>query len=242
MAYLRQWRERILGWVPSVCPLCLERACGGCLCRACHDALRLARLSACCCDRCGLSGVETGDCPDCQVLSPVFQRVVTAFDYAAPGDLLVQQFKQSRLSLGRALADLLVQALAQAPAPDWCKVCWIPVPSTSAALRRRGYNPAAELARCLAARLGGSVRTDILAPCREAAPLTAQKRLPRQRRLLARRHAYVCRRSLPDAPLVLVDDVMTTGATLQAAAQALHDAGGRDILAVVAARTPYLVR
>ncbi len=240
--------------IPSPCLLCRERARGGCLCEACRRDAMASRVAAPCCERCGLNagsdagtgipaGVPFESCPDCSALSPAFDKVIAAFDYAFPGDVLLRQFKQQhRFQHGRALSELMAQTLAPA-LPDWWPQAWlVPIPSSAQALRRRGFNPAAELARRLEARLGASVRTDILSRRREADAARVQKRLPRRQRLQTPALAFECRVPLAGARIVLVDDVMSTGATLHGAAQVLRQAGAQSVWGVVAARTPYQAR
>ncbi len=237
------------GWarMPSPCPLCGDGARGGCLCEACRADVMASRLNAACCERCGLglgaSRISLDSCPDCSALAPAFDKVVPAFDYAFPGGVLLRQFKQQhRFQHGRALAALLEQAVAPIR-PAWWEQAWlVPIPASAQALRRRGFNPAAELARRLQARLGARVRTDILLRRPEPGAPRVQKRLSRRQRLRAPSQVFVCRRPLAGARIVLVDDVMTTGATLHGAAQVLRQAGAASVWGVVAARTPHHVR
>lgn len=262
MAYPRPWRERRLeihagrvlagAWrgmqmsfeavcarLPSACPLCLDSTAGGAVCEACRVDLTASRRGKCC-DRCGLALQGLPACPDCEVLQAAFEKVVAAFDYAFPGDLLLQQFKQQhRFQLGRTLAMLMAQSL-QAVLPTWWEQAWlVPVPASRPALIKRGFNPAAELARALRLRLGGCVRTDILLRRRDYPEARVQKTLTRRARLLVPDQAFECRVSLEGARIVLVDDIMTTGATLHGAAQVLRRAGAASVWGMVAARTPY---
>lgn len=224
--------------LPCACPLCREPARGGCLCAACHEEVVASRRASACCGRCGLRLGGARDCPDCLGWAPAFDKVVAAFDYGYPGDLLLWQFKQQhRFQHGRALAALMAQAL-QPVLPDWWAQAWlVPIPASRQSLLKRGFNPAAELARRLQARLGARVRADILLR-RRAEGARVQKHLPRRERLQAPERAFVCRRPLAGARIVLVDDVMTTGATLHGAAQVLRQAGAGCVWGVVAARTP----
>jgi len=111
----------------------------------------------------------------------------------------------------------------------------VPIPSSDASLRKRGFNPAAELARGLGAFLGHPVRRDILRRVREGARQATRHRVAR---LHAAQGLFVCERVLTGVPIALVDDVMTTGSTVNAAAQALLRAGASDVTVLVAARTP----
>jgi len=226
--------------IPTACPLCACPARGGCVCTDCQQEFIYAKTSGVRCSRCDLAGFSAAQCPDCLALAPAFERVLAAFDYAKPGDVLIQQFKQHRFQYGRVLADLLAAALAQSTLPPWwTQAVLVPIPSTAPALRRRGFNPAAELARQLSWRLALPVRQDCLQRSPQAHARLPQKRLSRQERLWQQQGGYVCRGNVQDAHIVLVDDVMTSGATLHSAAQVLREAGAATVWGLVAARTPF---
>jgi len=110
----------------------------------------------------------------------------------------------------------------------------LPVPATAARLRERGFNQAAELARRLALRLGIPWRTGHLLRIREA---DHQQGLSAPQRRRNMRGAFACRGRLP-ARVALIDDVITTGATAQAASAALKGAGVEWVEVWAVARTP----
>ena len=151
--------------------------------------------------------------------------------------MLIHAFKISRrLEMAAVLAELMVQQWRRhGPVLNAaCRV--IPVPSQRSALHRRGFNPAAVLARRVAHSLGLSARLHIVV----AQPRLeqAQKTLGRQARRQAMRGAFSVRESLQGHDVLLVDDVLTTGATAQAIAQALRKAGARRVDVYCLARTP----
>jgi ComF family protein len=165
--------------------------------------------------------------------SPPLAAVHAACVYAAPIDRLLPRFKfHHDLAAGRLLAQLMAETCASLPRPD----ALLPLPLHRARLRRRGYDQALELARPLARALDLPLLDAALVRTRHTAP---QSRLdaPQRRRNL--RGAFTVRTAaaLP-AHVVLVDDVMTTGATLQAAATALRRAGVARVDAWVCARVP----
>lgn len=159
-------------------------------------------------------------------------------DYGFPWDGLLQQFKfGARPELAELLLDRLDTALdiAPPPAPD----CLLPVPLAPQRLRERGYNQSWELARRLAARRGLRCDATLLLRMRDTPhqiDLPAEKRGANMRGAFAvepRRLAELVGRSV-----ALVDDVMTTGATLRELARVLKAAGVTHVQAWVVARTP----
>jgi predicted amidophosphoribosyltransferase len=231
--------------IPAACPLCGGRARGGALCPGCRDDLGMDGQAGRCL-RCALRLAGTG-CPDCAGWEPAFERTVVAFDYAPPADALVLQLKQS-LRWGRAamLGALVAQAVRSHGWQLRPGTVILPIPSSAAALRRRGFNPAAEVARAAGSRLGVPVRSDILFVQERQA--VRQSTLSRAQRLDRAPDRFGVRlERLSSAPhddsglirVALLDDVMTTGSTLHAAAQALRANGVDSVVALAVARTPH---
>jgi len=231
--------------IPAACPLCGGRARGGALCPGCRDDIALGQHSGRC-PRCALRLAERSWCPDCTAYEPAFERTVVAFDYAPPADALVLQLKQS-LRWGRAamLGTLVAEAVRSQGWQFQPGAVILPIPSSALALRRRGFNPAAEIARAAGSRLGIAVRSDILFvqerhAVRQSTLSRAQRlgRVPdrfgvRYEKLSPARHGHGL------LQVVLLDDVMTTGSTLHAAACALRAAGVDSVVALAVARTPH---
>lgn len=160
--------------------------------------------------------------------------------YGPPADTLVLQLKVGkRYGRARILAELLATAWQQA-GPDLPAASWVvPIPASAAALRQRGFNPAGEIAVALSRCLGLALRRDVLL-WREPEQSQSQRGQGRENRL-ARRAAFGVRpgiQGLAGRCIVLVDDVMTTGATLDGAARALGQAGAARVVAAAVARTP----
>jgi ComF family protein len=152
---------------------------------------------------------------------------------APRGDRLLPRFKFHRdLAAGALLSQLMVETVTGLPRPD----AIVPVPLHRARLRRRGYDQALELARPLAFALELPLRDDLLQRVRGTAPQSELNAIARRRNL---RGAFALKPGVPVPSYVaLVDDVMTTGATLHAAAAALRQAGVRRVEAWVCARVP----
>ena len=209
------------------------------LCRACSRVLPWNHDA---CLRCALPlpppmDASTTDAPlvcgQCLRRPPPLQAVHAACLYDFPVDRLLPRFKfHQDLAAGRLLARLLAEACAEAPRPQ----ALVPVPLHRARLRRRGYDQALELARPLAQALDLPLRQRLLQRVRATAAQSELSAAARRRNL---RGAFVVAPvvTLP-AHVVLVDDVMTTGATLHAAARALRRAGVARVDAWVCARVP----
>lgn len=147
--------------------------------------------------------------------------------YEGPGRALVTAFKYRQR---RDLAVRLAPALADRIDRPVDVVTWLP--TTAARRRARGYDQARLLARATAARLGGPPVRRLLR--RRAGPPQTGSSAPAR----AIGPAFVARRALGGARVLVVDDVVTTGASLRAAAGALRRAGASSVVGLALARTP----
>jgi ComF family protein len=177
-------------------------------------------------------------CGACLRDPPPFERCVCACDCAFPWDQLITAFKfQGHVELAAPLAQCMLQALhdAHADMPDLL----IPVPLAPGRLAERGYNQSWELAH----RLGRAVHRPAASTLLERPGDGAhQADLPLAQRLTNLRGAFVMlpaqRARLRQRHVALVDDVMSSGATLREAASTLLRAGAARVDAWVLARTP----
>jgi ComF family protein len=197
------------------------------------------------CTRCALALPAPGPCPDCANQRPSLEKVIAAFDYIYPADSLILRYKNARqFQLAAAFAALAFDAI-QLASPRGGLPLWpaltplIPIPGSHRSLGRRGFNPACEFASRLGRLLNMPVLHSLL--YREPDRLK-QSTLNRRQRRANTAHLYYCARNshLPHA--VLVDDVLTTGSTLNTAARALIAAGVEQVFAIVIARTPCIAR
>lgn len=170
-------------------------------------------------------------CGACLADPPGFDRAVAPCAYAYPLDRLIQRFKYAgNLAAAPLLADLMLPAIAREPKPDLI----VPMPLSRERLRERGFNQSLELARLLAAA------TDVpLAPeaCVRVRHGAAQSALPWASRARNVRGAFVCVEDMSGRSVAIVDDVLTTGATLTELARALRLRGATRISGWIAART-----
>lgn len=232
----RVWR-RVIQNIPSQCSLCQCAAHGGRLCPQCETELLYSRRHATSprCPICALALDTAGCCIDCQARRPAFDRVIAAFDYDNPGDLLIHHFKHGRFVDAPMLAGLLANAVRHAAPPLPPTTILVPVPSSRAAIRRRGFNPAAEVARYLARDLGLPCQPSLLQRSREG---VRQAYLSKFERMHGVEHLYCCPVSVPHAVIAVVDDVITTGSTMHAIAALFKRAGAATVYGLALARTP----
>ena len=219
-----------LRWLFALhCMVCGESGQDGRdLCRACHAALPWQGPA---CLRCALPLPRPGTCGACLQHAPPLTETHAVFDYAFPLDRLLPRLKFHRdFASGRVLAQTMVDECAKLIRPD----ALLPLPLHRGRLRRRGYDQALELARPLARALNLPLLKGVLERSKST---SAQSRLAAEARKRNLRGAFrvVVEQPLP-AHIVLVDDVMTTGATLHAAARTLLAAGAQRVDAWVCAR------
>ena len=175
-------------------------------------------------------------CGTCLRAPPAFDATIVACDYAAPSDVLVQDLKfRSRLPLAQAFGQMLANAATKQlrHTPDMI----IPVPLSEARLTQRGFNQAGEIARSLSRHTGIALRLQVCVRVRDTQP---QAGLPLIERRVNMRGAFAVQlnASVRGQHVLLVDDVMTTGHTLNELAACLKRHGARRVTNAVFARTP----
>ena len=211
------------------CFLC-RGAAGGVLCAAC-DA-DLPRLSAPACPRCALATQDGALCGRCLARPAAYDETVAALAYAFPADVLVRALKfRSELALAPLLGQLLAARLPRGVRVDFI----LPVPLSAARLRARGFNQALEIARYVAAATGCKLAPQLAERSRDTSPQVDLPLAERGENMLG---AFRCTRDLAGAHIALLDDVMTTGATLHELAATLKQAGAARVVNWVVARTP----
>ena len=183
------------------------------LCAEC-DA-DLPRLDSPVCPRCALPSPGGAICGRCLSEKPAYDATRAALAYEFPADALVHALKfRGELALAGLLGGMLKARLG-----DERVDCIVPVPLSPKRLRERGYNQAVEIARHVG-RAG--LDLELCERTRDAPP---QMELPFDARQRNVRGAFRCTRGLVGARIAVVDDVMTTGATLDEIARTLKAAG-----------------
>ncbi|QYG09671.1 phosphoribosyltransferase family protein [Janthinobacterium sp. PAMC25594] len=234
---LRQWLGATV--LPAQCALC-GIGCPEVLCSPCRaQYLGHSRPR---CHQCAnpLADIEVALlCGRCLRQRPAYDATVTAFDYAAPVDQLLLQLKfGARLALAPLLAELLYVAIQQPS--DWdAPQLLCPVPLGPARLAQRGFNQALEIARPLARLLDVPLQPRLALRVRET---RAQSGVAPQERRANLAHAFAIAPDhaplLPGCHVGIVDDVMSSGHTVNALAAACKHAGAAKVSILVAARTP----
>lgn len=222
------------------CLLCLGSAAGiaECICTACLNDLPWLGSA---CRQCALPlPREDSLCGQCQRKPPAFSQVIAPFRYCFPLDSLIPAFKyQHKLTYGRLMARLLLQAIAHhyEEHNQALPQLILPLPLHRARQAQRGYNQALELARPIARHL--AVPLDRRNLMRQRAT-TSQQGLDAQQRRSNLQGAFACRNpeQLVGRHLALVDDVVTTGTTVNEASRTLLDAGAASVSIWCIARTP----
>ena len=202
---------------PSRCFLCSKPAKSG-ICPACLSGLD--RIDSPC-PRCGISYSGAGQCGSCQVKTPRYELTVAPFRYSPPLSGLVHQLKYHRkITCARILAKLLVNEIAQSPEPR--PQLLVPVPLHWSRLLWRGFNQSVEIARHLSKDLQIPVDRTLARRIRKT---SAQATLPIRQRKRNVKDCFDLRRPLHLRSIALVDDVITSGETVNQLAATLKQPG-----------------
>lgn len=209
--------------LPQHCVLCGGSAERTALCLACVEELPL--LDSARCPVCALPSPAGQTCGSCLKQAPHFDATQARYRYAYPLDRLLQHYKYGQ----RLIVASLFPAANAASGVD----AVIAVPSTPAHLKQRGFNPALELARPLARSLGLPLLLHAVTRPQDA---PAQASLPWKDRQKNIRNAFECHADLSGRRILVIDDVMTTGATLNELARTLKRHGAAYVENRVIAR------
>jgi len=214
--------RNVQAWAGEDCLLCGGKGGPELLCAAC-----VAELPALpdACPRCALPSPAGAVCGSCLTHPPHFDATLALWRYEFPCDGLVQALKyRARL----ALAGFFARSLASRTMPEVDLI--VPMPLHARRLAERGFNQALEIAR----HLGRPIEPRGVLRVKHTPP---QTELPYEERAKNVRGAFLCKLDLTGARVAVLDDVMTTGATLNELARALKRAGAARVENLVIART-----
>lgn len=231
------WRRLSFLLLPGCCVQCGARGQRGVdLCAACRNDLPWNRV---CCARCALPlATNEALCGRCQRSPPEFDQAHCVLRYDWPASALITAFKFSAdLAAGRVLSGLLIDSLQSClqqqslRRPDLL----IPVPLHTDRLGARGFNQSLELSRPIAKALAIRLSVQGLQRVRSTAPQTGLTALRRRRNV---RGAFSVNESVQGLHIALIDDVITTAATVRECARSLKRAGAASVQVWALARAP----
>lgn len=220
--------------IPTVCHLCADSGEHSIpnLCAACQSNIPYIDHA---CEHCSLPiSSEHTFCNQCAANRPVYDTSLTVFHYKKPMDVLFNRLKHHRdITVAATFANLLADKIisSNAELPDII----IPIPLNWKRQLMRGFNHSQAIAALLAGRLGVNLDAKALTRVTNSAP---QQGLSRVERLKNLDRCFEANKSVRNKKVAIVDDVITTGATMQAAATALYIKGTTSISAWSVARTP----
>ena len=224
------WLSRLL--LPHNCVACGNRGTQLDLCTAC---LQMLPVNYRYCRRCAIPlPVDDAICGTCLRLPPRYQGSYCGFEYGYPIDEFVRRLKYGHsLSHAAVLGTLLVDYLKSRYQQSWPE-CFIPVPLSTTRYRERGFNQAIELGRIIEKSLNVPMNTRLLERIRHTPEQAGLSRRERRKNL---RNAFVVTGKVPDYVAIL-DDVITTGSTVNEIARTLKRAGASRIEVWAVARAP----
>lgn len=215
------------------CDICGRETFGGNICPACAETLVFNDKARC--PICGRNAVRPEICPECKAMPPAFSRATSVFSYEGGAAVLIRKFKNGGGYLKEYFADEMCKNLK---AEDFdCIVC---IPLTRRAEKKRGYNQSELLARAVSERLGVPFLKGALSKVRDTA---AQKNLNREERGKNLAGIFKAEKGgeVSGKRVLIVDDVLTTGATCDEAAKTLLKAGASQVFLATAASVGYKI-
>lgn len=227
--------------LPSYCHLC-RATCDDLLCSLCSASMpthHQTHLTCAICDI-GLTTTQHSEamevfCPECLQTLPSFSRIICGYRFENPLTLLINRLKHGKEHfwarlLSAKLIDRINEEYAVAPLPELI----VPTPTHWLTLIRRGFNQSELIAHELSSALGIP-----LEPClRKNFKTKEQQGLGREERLKNLKGSFSCDINLDGKYVVIVDDVVTTGATAEQLSQCLIDQGACRVDVWAIARTP----
>lgn len=210
------------------CILCAANVVGKrSFCQDCLNNLPIAPYPQC--PQCGLK-TQGETCGSCQKDKPHFDHTHALFSYTYPVDAMMQHYKYNNaLYLSQTFGRLLSETIV-----DYNIDVIVPMPLHPNRIKERGFNQSLEIAKVMAKK--SKVKLDALS-CRRIKNTPPQASLTVKGRLKNMKGAFDCQQSFSGQHVVLIDDVMTTGASLNELAKTVKNAGATRVSCYVLART-----
>lgn len=217
--------------LPRLCLVCDQDSAGDFLCAGCAETLPYLPAPSCpvCAHPHTAAENPEQPCGRCLSEPPYYDASLAIFAYAPPIDQLVQQMKYGRRLTA---ADFLAHSLLSAQRPPIDRL--IPMPLSAQRLAERGFDQAVELARPLSRTLNVAMDLHSLSRQRHTTP---QVELPWRERHNNMKGAFAAHQRFDGEHILVIDDVMTTGTTLNEVARVLKADGASRVTNLVVART-----
>lgn len=217
---------------PSRCPICQGNSDNfetSPICKLCWS--EITQIKEHCCSICSkpLPAVYMEICADCIKLMPYYSKAISYTTFEGTIREAIHLFKYSSLT---RFADAIAKLMSDLPLLE--ADIMIPVPVTKKRLKERGFNQSLLLARKLGSKYKIPVHFNLLAKIKETGQ---QALLKGSERRLALKGAFITTEKINGQIIILVDDVMTTGTTINECAKTLIAGGASKVFAVVAANT-----
>lgn len=227
-------RELFDGLLPLQCLVCGRSQLDAAICAACREELPWNHRA---CPRCARPQVHAQVCATCLAHPPAYAAAWTPFLLEAPVQQHIHALKyHATFAPARALAQLMAAALAERLSqPAVAATVLIPVPLHFTRRWRRGYNQSLEIARVLSRQLDLRLRPNWARRLRRTADQIGMDAVARRRNL---KNAFAVDARVAGQRVILLDDVMTTGATLNELARACRRAGAKEVEVWALARVP----
>lgn len=217
------------------CDICGRETFGTNICVDCSKTLVYNDKETC--PVCGRRTVRSGLCIECKEKPPLFEMAASAFVYEGGAAYLIKKFKEGAGYLKEYFADEIYKTLKNFPEFD----CIVSVPMTRRAKLRRGFNQSELLAKAVSQRLG---KPYIKGAVEKRKATGEQKNLSHKERVknLAGCFKAVKRKEVKGKRVLVVDDILTTGATADEMAKVLLKAGARQVYLATVASVEYKIK
>lgn len=219
---------------PRICFACQKKITKGVLCNDCRKKIKPIKPPTCKLCAKEIGGKEYLICPSCRKGQIYYDRLISCFYYQDPLKNLLHLFKyQHRDFLDKVLADFFIDSLSKLGFPDHNFDILTAIPSHPTRLREREYNQSNLLAKRLSHYLNVPYRNDIIL-CKEYRP--SQTKIDKNLRSENVKNIFEAKEDLRNKNIIVVDDVVTTGATLSECAKALKEKNAGLVVAITLAK------